>query len=406
VKKIYLLFIVLLIGILFAGCRVSVRTNLNAPTVPDNLGPVSGTTEAETTMTLTWSVSVDPKGGTVYYDVYMGTTETPPVIAMDLTSTSYQVVDLENETTYYWRVVAKNEVGDSVSSQISSLTTKAAPLGNAVYRGLSLGLTDYGGSGDLSATDDDAEEIKVTFENLSEDYSIQKETGRVVKVQIQNWLTTFVSDSKGDDVFVFHYSGHGFYERGQSRMYLSDGSDMSMSELRGYLDQINGTKIVLIDACQSGNFTNMSSGRIMSEEEMVQQTTRFREGVLSAFEEAAGARGTYSTPYEYYVLTGCAVDEYSNEDGYLNHGFFSFFFCDGLGNVGVSNPSGLFDATYNADGYGPDGLADGKLTHSELYHYSKDKVSSYFQSTYGENTQTIQGNHTDSDFIVGIVSQR
>jgi len=46
VKKIYLLFIVLLIGILFAGCRVSVRTNLNAPTVPDNLGPVSGTTEA------------------------------------------------------------------------------------------------------------------------------------------------------------------------------------------------------------------------------------------------------------------------------------------------------------------------------------------------------------------------
>ncbi|HOO33823.1 MAG TPA: caspase family protein [Thermotogota bacterium] len=376
----------------------------NPPTAPTGPNPASGSTDQETSLTLSWTASTDADGDPVTYDVYMDKTSNPTTFKGSVSGTSFNVSNLSYATLYYWKVVAKDNNGGSTSGSVWNLTTKAAPSGNASYRGITLGLTDYGGSSDLSATDDDADEIKITFENLSEGFSIQKETGNVVKSEIQNWLTSYVSGSQTDDVFVFHYSGHGFYESGQSRMYLSDGSDMSMSELRTLLDNINGTKIVLIDACQSGNFTDMSSGRVLTTEEKLQQMAQFRAGVLSAFEESETNRGTYSSPYEYYVLAGSAIDEYSNEDSHLNHGFFSFFFCDGLGNVGSSNPNGSFDATYNADGYGPGGVADGNVTHRELYNYSKDKVSEYMQSNYGVNDQTIQGNHTDSDYVVGSYS--
>jgi hypothetical protein len=400
VKKIILCLIVIALIIVFAGCSGKVRINLNAPSAPDSLNPATGATDAETTITLTWSVSVDPKGGTVRYDLYMGTTNTPERVAQDLTENTYQVSGLQNSTTYYWQVVAKNETGDSSKSALNSLTTKdVSGPSTGKYRGLTLGLTDYG-NGDLSATDDDSDEIKITFENLTEGYTIQKQTGRVIKSQIINWLTAFVSGSQADDVFVFHYSGHGFYESGQSRMYLSDGSDMSMSELRTLLNNINGTKIVLIDACESGNFTDMTSGRILTEEELIQNRADFRRGILDAFEESNTTRGNYSSPHEYYVMTGSAINQYSNEDGYLNHGYFSFFFNDGMGNVGLLNPSGAYDSTFDADGYGPGGVQDGNLTHRELYNYSRDKVTDYM----GSNEQTVQANHTDSDFVIGTYS--
>jgi hypothetical protein len=373
----------------------------NPPTAPTNPTPASGSADRETSLTLSWTASTDADSDPITYDVYMDKTNNPTTLKGSVSGTSFNVSNLSYSTQYYWKVVAKDNNGGSTSGSVWNFTTKAAPSGSAAYRGLTLGLTDYGGGGnDLSATDDDADDIKITFENLSEGYVIQKQTGNVVKNQIENWLAAFVSGSQADDIFVFHYSGHGFYESGQSRMYLSDGSDMSMSELRTLLNNINGTKVVLIDACESGNFTDMISGRVLSEAERIEMQAKFRQGVLDAFEESDSARGNYNSQYEYYVMTGSAIDQYSHEDGNLNHGFFSFFFNDGMGNVGSSNPSGVYDSTFDADGYGPGGVQDGNLTHRELYNYSKDKVTDYM----GSNDQTVQANHTDSDFVIGSYS--
>ncbi len=372
----------------------------NPPTQPDNPSPVSGSTNRETSLTLGWNTSTDPDSDPITYELYLDKNVNPTTLRDSLSTNSFTITGLSYSTKYYWKVIAKDNHGGSTSSLVWNFTTTAAPSGNPQYRGLTLGLTDYGGSGDLSATDDDADEIKITFENLTNTFSVQKQTGYITKTQIQNWINTFVSGSSSSDVFLFHYSGHGYYESGQSRLYLSDGSNISMTELRSYLNTINGTKIVLIDACESGNFTSLSSGRQMTRQERIEQMTLFNQGVLQAFEEDTDQRGTFDSEYQYYVLTGAAIDEYSYEDGYLNHGFFTFFFSDGLGNVGSSNPNGSFDYTYNADGYGTGGVLDGQVTFRELYNYSKDKVLDYIQADSGD-TQTVQGNHTTSDFIVG-----
>lgn len=403
-KKIILCLIVIALIIVFAGCSGKVRINLNAPSAPDSLNPATGATDAETTITLTWSVSVDPKGGTVRYDLYMGTTNTPERVAQDLTENTYQVSGLQNSTTYYWQVVAKNETGDSSKSALNSLTTKdVSGPSTGKYRGLAIGVNDYSGTGssNLDATDDDAASIKETFEHLTNGYQIQIQTGNITEAQVKNWITAYSGDSGPDDIFVFHFSGHGYYEAGQSRMYYSDRSNFSMSELRSALDAINGTKIVLIDACESGNFTELSSGRELTMSERIEQARLFREGVIKAFEDEPSSRGLYNSDHEYYVLTGAAVNQYSYEDGNLNHGFFTFFLADGMGDVGDSNPSGSYNETFDADGYGPGGNQDTNLTYQEIYNYSKDKVHEY----HGDiTTQTVQGNYITSNFVIGTYS--
>jgi hypothetical protein len=170
-----------------------------------------------------------------------------------------------------------------------------------------------------------------------------------------------------------------------------------MRDLRDYLDNINGTKIVLIDACQSGDFTNLIPGRELMMKEREAQVQLFQEGVMEAFGEDLNSRGNYTSEFEYYVLTGAAINESSWEDEILNHGFFTFFFNDGLGNVGFSNPSGAYNVTFDADGYGPGGVLNRQVTQRELYNYSKDSVIDY----QGSNIQTVQGNHTTSDFVIG-----
>jgi len=375
----------------------------NPPSQPENPSPVSGSTNWDTSLTLSWDASTDPDSDPISYQVYLDKNTNPTTLKDTISSNSFSISSLSYSTKYYWKIVATDDQGGATESSIWNFTTKAAPSGTPQYKGLTLGVTDYGGDGDLSATDDDADEIKITFENLANAYTIQKQTGHITKSQIQNWISAFVSGSSSKDVFVFHYSGHGYYESGQSRLYLSDDSNISMSELRSSLDAINGTKIVLIDACESGNFTSLSSGRQMSRQDRIEQMELFKQGVIESFEEQSGERGSYDSPYEYYVLTGSAINEYSNEDGFLNHGFFTFFFNDGMGNVGSSNPNGSFDYSYNADGYGIGGVLDGQVTFRELYNYSKDKVLNYIQSNYGE-TQTVQGNHTTADFVVGTYS--
>jgi hypothetical protein len=377
---------------LFTGCIGF----LFSPSTPGNLQPSNGSTSVQTPITFSWSASTVPFGGQISYDFYLGTESNPAVYAKALTGTSYTVNTLSAGTKYYWKVVAKSSEDKITESFINSFTTKT----QSVYRGLTLGLTQYDHFSNLSATDDDADEVEVTFENLSEGYAIQKETGHVTKAEVETWLAAYAAVSQRDDVFVFHYAGHGTYSAGESKMVMSNSTYISMRDLRGYLDQINGTKIVLIDACNSGDFTNLIQGRELTIAERVQQAEQFKQGVLEAFEEDVNARGTHASEFEYYVLTGAAITELSNEDTVLDHGFFTFFFNDGLGNVGVSNHHAAYDGTFNADGYGPGGVSDQNLTFRELYNYSKDKVQDYIFSNYGQ-TQTVQGNHTDSNFVIG-----
>jgi hypothetical protein len=73
--------------------------------------------------TLEWQEASDPDGDLVVYDVYFGIDVDPAaVVSSDQSATSYTPT-LEANTTYYWKIVAKDDKGSTSESAIWSFTT-------------------------------------------------------------------------------------------------------------------------------------------------------------------------------------------------------------------------------------------------------------------------------------------
>ncbi len=96
------------------------------PNVPTNPVPFNGQTDVSTRITLKWQDN-DPNGLKLTYDVYFGTSENPPLKKSGLTSASYTLEGLSYFTKYYWKVVAKNDIGGTKSSNVWSFTTMHRP---------------------------------------------------------------------------------------------------------------------------------------------------------------------------------------------------------------------------------------------------------------------------------------
>ncbi|GAB6188820.1 hypothetical protein JCM30566_05590 [Marinitoga arctica] len=74
-----------------------------------------------TSATLTWQISQDPNNDPVVYDVYLGTDENSlELIKENLNTTTLVVNNLENDTNFYWKVVAKDDKGGYSESNIST----------------------------------------------------------------------------------------------------------------------------------------------------------------------------------------------------------------------------------------------------------------------------------------------
>ncbi|MCH8569156.1 MAG: choice-of-anchor J domain-containing protein [Balneolales bacterium] len=74
--------------------------------------------------TLSWSAGagITPDE----YDIYFGTSPTPPLVNT-VAGTSWDTPELEYETTYYWNIVAKNDAGTADPTPTRSFTTIADP---------------------------------------------------------------------------------------------------------------------------------------------------------------------------------------------------------------------------------------------------------------------------------------
>ncbi|MEA2054595.1 MAG: Ig-like domain-containing protein [Candidatus Thermoplasmatota archaeon] len=97
----------------------------NPPTLPDNPSPADGTTDAAVTADLSWQCS-DSDGDSLTYDVYFGTTETPPKVSSNQTATTYDPT-LQYSTAYYWRIAAWDEHGAKNISGLWHFTTRTPP---------------------------------------------------------------------------------------------------------------------------------------------------------------------------------------------------------------------------------------------------------------------------------------
>jgi hypothetical protein len=96
---------------------------LDPPLPPSLSSPTNGQTGVSTRSTLSWS---DSRGAT-RYDVYLGTSSPPPIVAPDLETTSYPAGPLSAGTKYYWEVMAANNTGSTASSTYSFTTASPPP---------------------------------------------------------------------------------------------------------------------------------------------------------------------------------------------------------------------------------------------------------------------------------------
>jgi sugar lactone lactonase YvrE len=108
-----------------AASASGVTTVLGGPlTAPVLVSPANGATGTLLAPTLTWNAS----SGATSYEVYLGTSSTPPLVTTTA-ETSYTPATLSLDTTYYWQIVAQNGSGSESSATWSFTTgTALAPL--------------------------------------------------------------------------------------------------------------------------------------------------------------------------------------------------------------------------------------------------------------------------------------
>lgn len=97
------------------------------PEKPSSPNPSNEATDVNIDTDLSWTCD-DSDGDKLTYDIYFGTNSNPSKIESDYTLTRYSFSNnLENETIYYWKIVAKDQNGGTSTSDTWSFTTAKKP---------------------------------------------------------------------------------------------------------------------------------------------------------------------------------------------------------------------------------------------------------------------------------------
>ena len=201
---------------------------------------------------------------------------------------------------------------------------------------------------------------------------------------LQGIASTF-SETDDDDVSYFYFGGHGgkygsIYYICPADMTSSVDSKISVNELEEVLGVIPGTKVVIIDSCNSGGFIGKGGD---SDEFSDNALKAFNEDIIKIFSSEQNGENRERdllTADCYKVLTSCSYDQISET------------FCSFEGNtIGVFTAALLEGCGYNY--FFADSDNNGKITLEEAYFYVKDKVFSL------GFTQNVQVYPTNSNFI-------
>lgn len=133
------------------------------PNVPSGASPISGASNVAITTELSWVCS-DPDGDTLSYDIYLGTSSSPPFVGTVYTA-SYKPSTLIPNTRYYWKIVADDGT-DTTSSPLWYFIT-GEEIGHEPYPPSSPipanGASGVGSSTTLSWTGGDPDDDSLTY---------------------------------------------------------------------------------------------------------------------------------------------------------------------------------------------------------------------------------------------------
>ncbi len=128
-------------------------TSEGAPTFATLTEPSNGAMNVDLPVSLEWTSGENTES----YDVYLSdsqdlvtSSDASALIAENISETTYSVTELENITSYYWKVVSKNSTSEyTATSQIFSFTTPAEEgslvIGNGVLANQGLPMEPYFG---------------------------------------------------------------------------------------------------------------------------------------------------------------------------------------------------------------------------------------------------------------------
>ena len=230
--------------------------------------------------------------------------------------------------------------------------------GETQYRALLIGQT-YNTVSGLRLFGPETDLVHMTsmlesFEGTAYEVNVRK---NLTREGILSQIAEVFSEAGEEDVSLLYYSGHGIDSDIQEERGSLLGADnmgyVTPRELREALDQIPGRKIVIIDACFSGNML-LSASRSSGPQSRAESAERMTNAIIQAFSRRTRS-GLASGGY--FVLTACAEDEECFED------------------VVAGKVMGLFTHALVVGARGAaDSNGSGSLSLQELYSYTTETV--------------------------------
>lgn len=363
----------------------------------------------ENSVRISWAATE----GANKYDVYISTTPGGTPKANGRVSNAY---GYHNSAvlgrTYYYRVrpvrIFSNgdvSVGDW-SDELAYTHQEAA----GTYRALLIGNTYTGESNELPGCDNDVDGMRTMLGRMTATpYSVTVKKNIRAEEILSSISSTF-GNASYNDVSLFYYSGHGANSLGadgnptsyHAALVGTFQTYVSIARLKTELDKIPGKKVIIIDACHSGQFiardgavTQVSSSAFNSQvvnlfanDDQFSGDVSRTAVVLAAdgsellSEEAPAfidrAGDTNFAKSGYYVITACRSEEKSVSTGYDSNGdgkidryfgLFTYGLCYGNGwNLARNSAISSLNADLNKDS---------KVTLYEAYVYAKVMAQSH-----------------------------
>lgn len=193
-----------------------------APTEPINTNPQNGATNIPIDTYISWQCT-ELDGDSLFFDVYFGTDNNLPMVNEAQTEIFYYPDSLEYETTYYWKVVAYDQLENYSYSDIWCFTTEEIDI-NIVLLPVYAGEYSFGDPAQILTIDYYYEIMKYEVTNLQYFIYLNEALDEDEIVITDSGIEGYY---EGDDIYAA--GNYVFYDLNDNDCRISwDGTEFSI----------------------------------------------------------------------------------------------------------------------------------------------------------------------------------